>query len=137
MADHSHVSYLNHPLHTFEYHKIPLLITGGALKDSLRGKHYIKITSNVNITATLLRQLHLPSEKFKWSMDLFNPYTPRVAYFELNRGYGWKRPDGEIVQDIINNYFFVKKCKNKQACPKLEKEGRSYIQVLFEEFMDY
>ncbi len=137
MADHSHVSYLNHPLHTFEYHKIPLLITGGALKDSLRGKHYIKITSNVNITATLLRQLHLPSEKFKWSMDMFNPYTPRVAYFELNRGYGWKRPDGEIVQDIINNYFFVKKCKNKQACPKLEKEGRSYIQVLFEEFMDY
>ncbi|PLX05675.1 MAG: hypothetical protein C0598_13920 [Marinilabiliales bacterium] len=32
LADHSHNSPLNHPLFSFEYHKIPLLILGGALK---------------------------------------------------------------------------------------------------------
>ena len=136
LADHSHVSYLNKPLSSFGYHKIPLLLTGGALNDSLRGKRYNRLTSNVNITATLLHQLGLPSKQFFWSMDMFNPYTPEFAYFELNEGYGWKRPDGEVVQDIINNYFFEKKCKASQ-CSKLEKEGRSYVQVLFEDFMGF
>ncbi len=136
LADHSHVSYLNRPLTSFGYHKIPLLLTGGALLDSLRGKQYRKITSNVNIASTLLHQLQLPSNQFSWSLDMFNPCTPPFAYFELNEGYGWKRPQGEVVQNIINNYYFVKKCKNEQ-CPALEKEGRSYVQVLFEEFMGF
>lgn len=137
LADHSHVSYLNRPLRSFGYHKIPLLLTGGALADSLRGKQYSRITSNVNITSTLLHQLGLPSEQFSWSLDMFNPSTPQFAYFELNQGYGWKRPQGEVVQNIINNYYFVKKCNQQQKCPQLEKEGRSYVQVLFEEFMGF
>jgi phosphoglycerol transferase MdoB-like AlkP superfamily enzyme len=136
LADHSHVSYLNRPLGSFGYHKIPLLITGGALVDSLRGKQYNKVTANVNIPTTLLHQLKLSSKPFRWSLDMFNPNTPEFAYFELNSGYGWKRPQGEMVQDIINNHFHVKKCSKKE-CDKLEKEGRSYIQVLFDEFLNY
>ena len=32
MSDHSHLSYREYPLWSFEYHQIPLLLTGGALR---------------------------------------------------------------------------------------------------------
>ncbi len=137
LADHSHASYLNRPLHSFDYHKIPLLITGGALNDSLRGKQYTNITSNINITSTLLHQLKMSSDEFNWSLNMFNPYTPGFAYFELNEGYGWKRKNGEVIQNVINNKYFVKKCNRQNSCASLEQEGRAYVQVLFEEFMGF
>lgn len=136
MADHSHNSPKNHAVQSFEYHKIPLLITGGALADEFRGQQNDKLCSNVDITKTLLKQLQLPTEDFFWSKDIFNPYTPEFAYFELNDGFGWKRPYGEEVLSIKKNYYYKRKV-SKDKKKELDLEGRAYLQVWFEEFMGY
>ena len=123
-------------MHSFDYHKIPLLITGGALKEEYRGRQNNKLCSNVDITTTLLKQLELPAEQFFWSKDIFNPYSPELAYFELSYGFGWKRPFGEQVVNIKDNYYFVRDVAPEQK-DQLDKEGRAYLQVWFEEFMGY
>lgn len=136
MADHSHNTYKNHPVHSFEYHKIPLLITGGALGEEFRGKQNNKLCSNVDVTKTLLKQLGMNADDFFWSKDILNPYSPEFAYFELNDGFGWKRPYGEQVLRIKGNYYF-KQNVSAEKKEEFDLEGRSYLQTWFSEFMSY
>ena len=136
MSDHSHLSYKDYPLWSFEYHQIPLLITGGALKGEFKSEKMDIICSNTDIPVTILKQLGLPTDSFKWSKNMLNPYTPEFAFFELNDGFGWKRPYGDIVKSATNKWYYQKNApKNKR--PQLEKEGYAYIQVLIKEFLSY
>ncbi len=134
MADHSHASYHNYALGSFEYHKVPLLITGGALKEKYRGKQNNTLTGNVDVTATLLHQLGLPSKEFFWSKNIFNPYSPRFAYFDLYSGFGWKRPYGELVVNL-KPYHVWKFEAPKDKINSMKKEGFAYVQYLFDEFI--
>ncbi len=134
-ADHSHASYHNYHLGSFKYHQIPLLLTGGALKKEYRGKQYNKLTSNVDVTATLLHQLGLSSKQFFWSKNIFNPYSPRFAYFDLYNGFGWKRPYGELVVSLKPKYVW-KFSAPKDKITTLKKEGYAYVQYLFETFLN-
>ncbi|MCF6170994.1 MAG: LTA synthase family protein [Bacteroidales bacterium] len=136
LSDHSHPSYKNYPLRTFEYHNIPFLLCGGALKKEFMGKQNDRIFSNADLTRTLLRQLDLPADDFFWSRDIFNPYSPEYAYFDLTTGFGWKRPFGEIVLKLEDNYHYVNKVDESRE-KELEEEGRAYVQVLFEEFLGW
>lgn len=136
MSDHSHVSYKNYPLESFNYHRIPLLITGGALSDDFRGKQIDIIASNVDLTKTLLKQLNLESDAFTWSKNIFNPYSQRFAFFEHNQGFGWKRPYGELVSIFIFDQPIVNSAPDDKK-ELLDKEGRAYIQVLLDDFSSY
>jgi phosphoglycerol transferase MdoB-like AlkP superfamily enzyme len=134
MADHSHASYHNYHLGSFEYHKIPLLITGGALKKEYRGKQNNTLMGNVDVTATLLHQLGLPSGEFFWSKNIFNPYVQHFAYFDLYNGFGWKRPYGELIVSM-KPYRIWKFTAPKDKIDSMKKEGFSYVQYLFENFV--
>ncbi|MCB2208484.1 MAG: sulfatase-like hydrolase/transferase [Bacteroidetes bacterium] len=136
MSDHSHLSYRSYPLVSFEYHRIPLLITGGALKDEFKGEKLEGIYSNHDIPATILKQLDLPANDYHWSRNMFNPYSPQFAFFELTDGFGWKRPYGELVKSVANNWYY-KKNAPKDHLPLLEKEGQVYTQQLIREFLSY
>ncbi len=136
MADHSKNSYRNHPLESFEYHKIPLLLYGPVLNDSLFGQTYDKICGNTDVPATLLKQLKLPSDAYFWSKNLFNPtYTP-FAYFELNEGLGWKRPEGYFVWDKFADRYYQKNLPSENE-QQIIKEGKAYLQVLYGDFLKY
>lgn len=136
MSDHSHPSYHGYPLWSFKYHRIPLLITGGALKSEYAGKQLDKVFDNSDIPLTILKQLGLKGNDFLWSRDMFNPYSPEYAYFELNDGFGWKRPYGDIVKRISQDWYYQKNTQEGEV-PQLKKEGHAYVQVLVREFMDY
>jgi len=94
VADHSHQTYTHRAIHTADYRRIPMLITGGALKQEYRGAKYEKICSQTDITTTVLKQLKMDASLFPWSKNLFNPYTKEFAYFELIEGYGFVQPEG-------------------------------------------
>ena len=136
MADHSKNSYRNHPLESFEYHKIPLLLLGPALKDSLKGSTYDRIAGNTDVTSTLLHQLGLPTESYPWSKNLFNPHYQPFAYFELNEGLGWKRPEGYFIWNKEANRFYQKEIPVSLEAPIL-REGKAYLQMLYQDFMKY
>lgn len=81
----------------------------------------------------------IPSEQFGWGKDLFNPYSPEYAYFELHYAFGWKRPAGEFVYSWDWDYYY--QFNIDTAASQLEKEqlvdeGKAYLQVLFQEFID-
>jgi phosphoglycerol transferase MdoB-like AlkP superfamily enzyme len=136
MSDHSHFSYHGYPLWSFKYHQIPFLITGGALKSVYAGTQEDRIFNNTDIPLTILKQLGLPGDEFVWSRDMFNPYVQEYAFFELNDGFGWKRPYGDIVKSIKQDWFYQKNAPEDKI-PQLEKEGGAYVQVLVTDFMNF
>lgn len=136
VADHSKSTYRNHPLETFEYHRIPLLLLGPALNDSLRGRKSDALFMNSDLPATLLKQLGLETSHFKWSRDIFNPYSPQFAYFELNEGLGWKTPEGHFVWNRFADHYWQNSL-NFENDERVKKNGKAFLQVLFQEFINY
>jgi len=135
MADHSHPSYKNHPLESFEYHKIPLLIYGEPLQDSLRGTTFDKICGNTDIPATILAQLGLQHDEFIWSKDVFNTCYKPFAFFELYSGLGWKTNEGEFV--ITTNGRVLKNTFTEEQSDSLTRQGKAYMQYHFDLFNRY
>jgi phosphoglycerol transferase MdoB-like AlkP superfamily enzyme len=137
LADHSHRTYRNHPLGSFEHHQIPLLILGGALKPEFKNQIYSKVAGNTDIPATLLSQINLDHSAYVWSKDLLNVYYKPFAFFELNEeGFGFMRSDGYVVWDQKAQTFLQKNAppgKDKE----LVTEGNAYLQILFEDFLNY
>ncbi len=136
MADHSKNSYRNHPLESFEYHHIPLLIYGEPLKQEWKGKTYARIAGNTDVPATLLHQLGIDAADFFWSKNLLNPYYKPFAYFELNEGLGWKRDEGYFVWDKFSNRFYQEQLPEADA-ERFLLEGQAYLQVLYDDFLAY
>jgi phosphoglycerol transferase MdoB-like AlkP superfamily enzyme len=136
VADHSHVSHHQNPLQSFAYHRIPMLWFGPALRPEFKGKKVDMISSQTDLPATLLKQLGLNANLYPWSKNLFNPYTPPFAYFEMNDGLGWKNPSGYFIYNKLEDRFMDKKIAPADE-PKTVKEGKSYLQEVFREFLSY
>ena len=139
MADHGHNSYRHWRYESYEYHHIPLFFYGEVLKEAWRGTQVNRIADNTSFTKTLLNQLNLPSDEFPWGSDLFNPYSPEFAYVVLNNGYMWKTPEGEVVYSMKWQHFYKKDFPEGTAEQQIEdfiRQGKSYVQVLFQDFLD-
>ena len=134
MADHSHPSYKNYPLESFEYHKIPLLLYGEPLMDSLRGTTFDNICGNTDFPATILAQLGVQHEQFIWSKDVFNKCYKPFAFFELYGGLGFKTNEGEFV---ISNNNVMKNTFPEDVSDSLTMAGKAYMQYHFDLFNRY
>ncbi len=135
VADHSHNSYRNWHPQSKEYHKIPLLFYGEVIKEAFRGKTWSKIGNQHDIPATLLSQMRLPHNQFKWSKNLFNPNTADFAFFASEDGSGWIRPNGYFSFDAGPNYYHFLQVEPTQK-DSILREGKAYLQVLFKEYLD-
>jgi phosphoglycerol transferase MdoB-like AlkP superfamily enzyme len=136
VADHSKNSYRNHPYHTIAYHSIPMLWTGPVIDSAYRGKQWPQPGSQVDIPATLLAQMHLPHQQFEWSRDLFNPYSKKYRYFGFDNGLIWEEEKGAFSFDADRNEY------HWQQPPMASDDsviirGKSYLQTLFQEYLDY
>ncbi len=136
VADHSHDTYNHWPVYKKEYRHIPLLLLGDVIKDEFRGFKIDRISSQTDIAGTLLPQMELSSSGFFWSRNLLNPTTPEFAFYESTDGVGWISPDGYFVySNTLGDLMEM------QIEPHLQdsvvKDGKSYLQVLFQQFMDY
>jgi len=133
VSDHGHSSYKPWDYRTKEYHHIPMLFYGDVLKDSLKGTVCERFGSQVDIAATLLHQLGITSEKFKWSKDLFNPYNHNYTYYSDEVGLGWVCPDGDFIYDHNLNTVIDNKIPPAKK-DSIVKAGKSYLQEVYKEF---
>lgn len=137
VADHSHNSYRNWSFTTPNYHKIPMMLYGEVIKPEYRGLKLPRVSNQSDLASTLMHQLDLDAVDFPWSRDLFNPYSPEFAYFSFEEGLGWVRPpSGHFTFDARVNHY------NEMNLPEpirdsIVKEGKSYLQVLFGQYMSY
>ena len=135
VADQSHVTYKNNVEESFEYHKIPMLIYGEPLKNSLRGTTFDKICGNADIPAIILAQLGQNHDEFLWSKDVFGQCYKPFAFFELNEGLGWKTPDGEFIYE--NTGRFIKNNLPENIRDSVVLDGKAYMQYHFDLFNSY
>ena len=135
VADHSHTSYKNHRMESFDYHKIPMLIYGEPLQDSLRGKTFDKICGNTDLPAMILAQLGLSHDEFFWSKNMFDKCYKPFAFFELNNGFGWKTPEGEFVYNNSND--FIINTLPERINDSVVLDGKAYVQYHFNLFNSY
>jgi len=137
VSDHSHRS----PRHWInqqpEYRKIAMMFYGNVIKDEFRGYRYKKIASQLDLAATLLNQMGISSKKYEWSKNLFNPYTSQFALYETSDGFGWIRPGQYLVYSHTNNNFRFEQTISPSEKSRLEKEGKSYLETMFQEYSDY
>lgn len=136
VADHSHNSYKNLPMSNPEYQKIPLLFYGPVIDSAWRGKTIHHLGIQTDIVATLFNQLNLDASKYKWSVNILNPNSPQFAYVSYEEGFAWKRPSGAISYEKRFDHFHYNTAPDSIK-DSLTNEGKAYLQVLFQEYLDH
>jgi len=139
LADHGHRLPMYRDLNLPESRRMTAFITGGALKDSLRGKTFDKICNQHDITATLLNQLKLDSKKFNWSTNIFTQNTQGFAYFCNENVLGWITPQERIIYyyanqtaELANTSGTIKKVDESKL-----SQAKAYLQTLYQTYLEY
>jgi len=135
IPDHSHDTYKKWAYPSPGYCKTFMLFYGNVIDDKFKGREIDKLASNVDFPATLLSQMNLDPSEFKWSKNIMNPYTKEFAYNSFEEGIGWIRPWGYFFYD--NKYKTFRSIELPDSLkPQTVKEGKSFIQVVFQDYMD-
>ena len=118
------------------FHHIPMLFYGDVIKPEFRGYKCDKLGGHHDLASTLLHQLNLNAKPFRWSIDLLNPTSPAYGYYSFEEGVGWVRKSGYFAYDErMKHYYQMQLPSNVRD--SIVKEGKSYLQVLFDDYMHY
>ncbi len=127
-ADHSHKIPYDWARNDARWHHIPILFYGDVLKDKFKGYKFNKVISQHDIAATLLSQLNINHDDFKFSRDVFcKSYVP-TAYFMSRGGVG-------LVDENGSHFFNAAKGFDKNN--PYELRAAVYIEHLLQTFLDY
>lgn len=136
-ADHSHRSPLHWVQQQPEYRRIPMLFYGNVIKEEFRGSRCEKVCSQIDLAAALLKQTDLPSERFKWSKNIFNPCTKEFAFYTTLDGFGFVQRGQYLVYSHPDKSFPFEKTISPVEKAKMEKEGKSFLQMMFQQYTDF
>jgi phosphoglycerol transferase MdoB-like AlkP superfamily enzyme len=136
VADHSHETYKQWDYHDAGYQHIPMLWIGGALKEEWRGKQIDKLCSYIDLPLTLLHQLDLDASDFRWSNDIFNPYTHQFAPFLNQLGIGWITPDGSFSYHHGREGYYRCTIEDYTQMEREKVNAKAYLQLLYQTYLD-
>jgi phosphoglycerol transferase MdoB-like AlkP superfamily enzyme len=118
--------------------RIPLIFFGEVIKPEFRGKVIGKVGNQTDIAATLLNQLYIPHDQFKWSHDLLNPATPEFSFFSYDNGFGFANKDQTISFDNVSKKIIHRRdARNLKSDSLLVRQGKAYMQQVFQTFLNY
>lgn len=138
IADHGHLLPKNtHEIFDPKRYHIPLLMYGDVIKDEFKGKRFNQVGSQVDLAATLLAQLNISSKQFVWSKNLLNPNTKHFAFFSWDNGLGFMDNKQSVTFDNVGKtILYNSKPNNKAQTNKLLKNGQSFLQKVYQEFIE-
>jgi len=128
-ADHGHPLPGKDPNYAASKFHIPFLLTGGVITEN---DTISTIASQTDIAATLLAQLNLPHQDFKWSRNLFAPTASPFAFYVFNDGFGYITPTGEFTFDNVGKQFIT---KDTSVTDEQVLNGKAYMQHSFNDFV--
>ena len=131
-ADHGHRMPGDSPNHDKEKFHIPMLWLGGAL--AMQDTVMTQLCSQTDLAKSLLNQLQLKSDAYRFSNDVFNTSTQAFAYYSFNNGFGFLSPAATIYFDNKGNLPI-----NSEEIKKHPKElstGQAYLQELFQDYLN-
>lgn len=113
-----------------EYYHIPLIITGGALRDDMRGIRINKIMNQTDVPATLLAQMEIGHSQFEFSRNvLHGNYKYPFAFSTFSNGFVFRDSTGVTIYD--NNAGKVTTDTPLPSAQRL-KRGRAILQTLYD-----
>ncbi len=140
VADHGHRLPKNiyESFMTERYH-IPLLFFGGALKAPYKGKVVDKIGNQTDIAATLLGQLSLQAQAYKYSNNLLNTATKGFSFYNWDNGFGIVEDKQTISYDPISQTIIYQKPKtiSPEKQEVLLLKAKAMMQSVYQDYLDY
>ena len=130
VADHGHRLPGNDEIFAPAKFRIPLIFTGGALKN----RHIVNNTigSQTDVSATILQQLRINSDSYKWSRNLLSPGKD-FAFYVFNDGFGFVTPKGVVAFDNVSRKVIY---KDSAITPEQLTIGKAYMQSSFADFLN-
>jgi phosphoglycerol transferase MdoB-like AlkP superfamily enzyme len=132
IADHSHNTHKNRSFNSLGYYRIPLVITGGALTDSLKGIKKTKIVSQTDLAGTLLRGINADDSlirKFEFSRDLFaNTNAPVSFCYYAGGGLAF---DTSMAGYDLSQKIFVTNNSSKGQLDTTKK----WLQYIYDDYL--
>lgn len=129
VADHGHPLPGHDPNDQPSKFRIPLIFSGGALK--LKGV-INNIGSQTDIATTVLNQLKIPTDKFKWGKDLLDSSAKQFAFYSFNNGFGFVTPQGTETIDNVSQKTIYKDAGFDTSNIKF---GKAYMEFSYEDYL--
>jgi phosphoglycerol transferase MdoB-like AlkP superfamily enzyme len=130
VADHGHPLPGHDPNDRPSKFHIPLIFSGGAL--TMKGR-INNIGSQTDIVPTILDQLRLPTDEFKWGKDLLDSSAQQFAFYSFNDGFGFVTPKGtETMDNVSRKPIYISPGYDTSKI----KYGKAYMQYSYEDFLD-
>ncbi len=138
ISDHSHESYRGHDFYEPANKRIVFMLCGDIIKKEYQGTKVNRIGSQTDFAATLLPQLGIKADEFKWSKNILNPYTQQFAYYSFEEGVGWIRPGGYFTYHYPLKRYFQLSVTDSTIIKRdsLIIEGKSYLQEVFQDYLE-
>ncbi len=138
VADHGHYLPYNRAQYSAARHRIPFLVTGGALAGRWRGVQLPTYGSHVDFPNTLLSQLNLPVEGFDWGRDLLAADVPHNAFWTFNNGFGMADSSQQIAYDATGQRLIELRDSSRMGdAERLEELGKAQLQMLLDRYMAF
>ncbi|HLG02509.1 MAG TPA: sulfatase-like hydrolase/transferase, partial [Bacteroidia bacterium] len=137
VSDHSHNSPRNWAFNQPQYRRIPLLFFGEVIRPEYRGMKYDSIASQSDLAATLLRQLKMDADDYRFSKDLFNPSASRYAYYAFDEGFGLVKPEGQLTWHVKEDRTEFEIINSAAGKNKLLRQGQAFLQELMDAYFAY
>ena len=138
VADHGHFLPHYREAYSAARHRIPFVLTGGALRAELRGTTNDTYASHVDLAVTLLHQLHLPTERFTWSTDLFDPTVNHSAFWTFDEGFGTADSVQTVVWEHVGRRVVeLRDSTRTKDRERLLQDGKAQLQVLLDRYIGF
>ncbi len=108
-------------------HRIPLIMTGGAVKQSMK---IDVVSSQIDLAATLLHQLNMPYEQFVFSKNILNDKSPHFAFFVDPSQFGVVSDCSEVVYNCDAGSVIYQKGSDSDS---LFVAGKAFLQKLYDD----
>jgi len=135
VSDHSHFSQRNFGLDDKEYHRIVAFFYGEVIKPEYRGLKIETITSQLDMTPTLLSQLHLPTDKYIFGKNKLNPHSPSFAYYDYHDGSGFITDSCFIARKMKGKNLVCNTCKDSVLTNDLRWKHEVFLQETFRDYL--
>ena len=131
IADHGHTYPGGSQVYEAEKFHIPMLWFGGALKAE---PAMVESTmSQTDLSATLLQQLQIPAQEYRWSKDILNPASPHFAHYFFKDGVGFVTDSSYLAFDNVGKNLI----ESSGSTDSLQLfMARGYLQMSYGDYLN-
>jgi phosphoglycerol transferase MdoB-like AlkP superfamily enzyme len=135
--DHSHASHKGYDMGHCNYHKLPVTFFGEVIKAEYKGKEMSGVFAQTDIVPTLLKQLGLKADHYKYGKNMLNKYSKHFAFYPYQYGGGFVDETGAVCFKVNNGGDAVLEKKEGFDEQRLMKLGKAMQQAIYTDYMNY